>query len=68
MRKKWLYYVQLIIVYLYTRLYLGKMSNRGLEVWFNGREKDFVGGNKKTAKILQISGRTYRVWCAENIV
>ena len=44
------------------------MSNRGLEVWFNGREKDFVGGNKKTAKILQIYGITYRVWCAENIV
>ena len=44
------------------------MSNRGLEVWCNGREKDFVGGNKKTAKILQISGRADRVWCTENII
>ena len=25
------------------------MSNRSLEVWCNGREKDFVGGNKKGA-------------------
>ena len=41
------------------------MSNRGLEVWCNGREKDFVGGNKKTAKILQISGRADRVWSKE---
>lgn len=40
-------------------------------VWRFGvmeEKKDFVGGNKKTAKILQISGRADRVWCTENII
>ena len=32
------------------------MSNRGLEVWCNGREKDFVGGNKKTARYYRYLG------------
>lgn len=33
------------------------ICNCSLEVYGNGRKKDFIGGNKKAAKILQISGR-----------
>ena len=39
-----------------------------MEVWFNVREKDFVGVNKKNDTLLQISGRADRVWCTENII
>ena len=60
--------IALSIIDLYNILCVFYICNCSLEVYGNGRKKDFIGGNKKAAKILQISGRTDRVWCTENII